>query len=834
MPTRREFLERAAILAGAAGAASVLPLSIRRAAAIDPAPGSTFLDAEHVVILMQENRSFDHSYGSLQGVRGFNDPRAIKLPDGNPVWVQTDDKGRSYVPFRLNITDTNSTWTGCLPHGWTDQTAARNGGHHDRWLQYKRSGDDQYADLPLTLGHYTRDDIPFYYELADAFTICDQNFCSTLTGTTPNRLHLWTGTIRAQQSTDSLALVHNSDCEYGAEVAWPTFPELLEDAGVSWKIYQNELTVPSGLEGESDGWLSNFGDSPIEWFTQYKVRFAASRRKHMTDEAGRLTAEIEAVQRALEAPDLPPEEREKLEQLLGEKQSQLAGVERERHAYSDEAYAALSPRERGIHERAFCTNAGDAQYRGLAELVYDDNGVERRLRIPRGDVLYQFRHDVEHGQLPAVSWVVPPERFSDHPCSAWYGAWYIAEMLNILTKNPDVWRKTVFILTYDENDGYYDHVPPFVAPHPQRPETGRVSPSVDGSLEQVDRDERDSPMGLGYRVPLVIASPWSRGGQVCSQVFDHTSPIQFVEHWLSHRMGREVRFPQINSWRRTVCGDLTAAFRPHGDDSTVKLPFPERDEFLAGIHRAQFKDAPYGGEPLTEREIAQIRRDPDSSPRMPRQESGARPSCALPYELAADGALDADGRAFKLWFTAGNEAFGQRAAGAPLIVHARLGEANVSVRNYAVAAGERVDDVWSLADLAPGRYHLAVYGPNGFFREFQGDADDPRVSIELREERTGPGAGGLTGNVEILLTNLDPMRPCVAEVRDCSYGEGSQRVNLTLGATATTKINSRKAFGWYDLIVQIEGAPRFEKHYAGRVETGQPSYTDPAMGRVTV
>src|ERR1044071_10081286 len=121
MDSRREFLKKAAMLSSAAGMASVLPPSVAKAFAIDPAPGTTWEDAEHVVILMQENRSFDHCFGSLQGVRGFNDPRAVILPDKKPVWLQTNENGETYSPFRLNIKDTNATWMGSLPHGWTDQ-----------------------------------------------------------------------------------------------------------------------------------------------------------------------------------------------------------------------------------------------------------------------------------------------------------------------------------------------------------------------------------------------------------------------------------------------------------------------------------------------------------------------------------------------------------------------------------------------------------------------------------------------------------------------------------------------------------------------------------------
>src|SRR5882757_9454842 len=140
MPTRREFLQQAALLSSAAAWSGAFPAAIAKALAIEPEAGSSFLDAEHVVILMQENRSFDHTFGTLQGVRGFNDPRAITLPNGNPVWVQTNARGQSYAPFRLNIKDSNATWTGCLPHSRMDQVDARNGGRYDRWLTAKRSG----------------------------------------------------------------------------------------------------------------------------------------------------------------------------------------------------------------------------------------------------------------------------------------------------------------------------------------------------------------------------------------------------------------------------------------------------------------------------------------------------------------------------------------------------------------------------------------------------------------------------------------------------------------------------------------------------------------------
>ncbi|MGN6801737.1 MAG: alkaline phosphatase family protein, partial [Ginsengibacter sp.] len=247
MDTRREFLKKAMLLSGAAGMAT-LPPSIVKALAIDPDAGSTFMDAEHIVLLMQENRSFDHAFGTLRGVRGYNDPRAITLPDNNKVWLQKNAAGATYAPFRLDIKDTKITWMGSLPHSRESQTGARNNGRYDNWIEAKKSGDPEYQDMPLTMGYYTRDDIPFYYALADAFTVCDMNFCSSLTPTDPNRVHFWSGTVRADKKPELKAFVDNGAIEQGIE--WRTFPELLEQNDISWKIYQNELSVDGGFTGE--------------------------------------------------------------------------------------------------------------------------------------------------------------------------------------------------------------------------------------------------------------------------------------------------------------------------------------------------------------------------------------------------------------------------------------------------------------------------------------------------------------------------------------------------------------------------------------------------------
>jgi phospholipase C len=839
MDTRRQFLKRAALLSGAAGLAG-LPLdSIKRALAIEPEQGSTFLDAEHVVILMQENRSFDHAFGTLKGVRGFDDPRAIKLANGNPVWVQSNPKGETYVPFRLDIKDSNSTWLGCLPHGRTDQVDARNHGQYDRWLEVKQLGDG-YENMPFALGYHTREDIPFYYALADAFTICDQNFCSALTCTTPNRLYLWTGTVREKQNADSPAKMNNEEAVYDAEVSWTTFPERLEDLGISWKCYQNEIWLSSGLQGEQDAWLTNFGDNPLEYFTQYNVRFAEQRRRHVEQLVKILPEQINAIEKRIAANERAAEDEAPLEKQLAEKTAELKKLEQERSQYTAENWAKLSAREKAIHEKAFSTNSADPDYRQLATHIYDDNGQKREVYMPKGDVFHAFRHDVRTGKLPTVSWLTAPERFSDHPGSAWYGAWYIAEAIDILTSNPEVWKKTIFILTYDENDGYFDHVPPFVAPHPSRPETGRVSDGIDTSVDYVTAEEerklnrgrwaRESSIGLGYRVPMIIASPWSRGGCVCSQVFDHTSVLQFLETFLSHKTGRPVEEPNISSWRRTVCGDLTSAFQAFDGAQGGLPPSPDATTVIEGIHRAKFKQPPSGYKALTAADIEQMRRELQASPLMPRQEPGVRRSSPLPYELNAGGMLNTERDRIVLRFEVGEKQFGERSAGSPFIAYALTAPDAMEVRDYAVAAGADLEDSWPVADFADGAYHLCVHGPNGFYREFRGTARGPRLEIRIQPAQSDGADSSPSSNVEVQVTNHET-QPVNIEIVKRSYGTATHGEKIAPQETITHVVEAEQSFGWYDFIIRVADNNAFEQTFAGRIETGKWSFSDPLIGR---
>lgn len=835
--SRRDFLKKAAMLSGTAGLLTTMPPSILKALAISPDPGTTFYDAEHVVMLMQENRSFDHCFGMLRGVRGFNDPFPVSLPDKNPVWFQPDKSGNRFAPFRLNIKDTRATWMGGVPHSWTDQVDARNEGRYDGWIEAKRPGNQDFRDMPLTMGYYTREDIPFYYALADAFTVCDQHFCAALTGTTTNRSYFWTG--KTHGAAGEKAKVRNGELTYEREASWRTFPERLEEHGISWKVYQNEVSLPTDVEDES--LLANFTDNNLEWFSQYHVRFSKGFQDYLRKQENVLPKEIAEIETRLKSAGADVDE---LRKQLAQKKDDLSQVREHLKKWTPEAFTKLPVREQHLHNKAFTTNIGDPDYHKVEEMTYVADGEQRKTMVPKGDILYQFRKDVSEGKLPTVSWLVAPQKFSDHPSAPWYGAWYVSEVMDILTQNPDVWKKTIFILNYDENDGYFDHIPPFVPPNPNDPDTGKISPRLDVTGEFVTvqeeiragfkkEDSRTSPVGLGYRVPLIIASPWSRGGWVNSEVCDITSTLQFLEKFLSKKTGRKVGEPNISSWRRTVSGDLTSAFRPYNGE-TIALPeWLDRDEHIREIYNARFKALPDNYKALDDGALTRLSRDPGSF--LPKQEPGTKPSNALKYELYADGRLSDDGKSFLIRFRAGNEVFGEEALGSAFNVYAPGSYFNKATRQFepvkawafAVKSGDELEYEWPIRHFEGERYHLRVYGPNGFFREFAGDANSGIV-VTCEPLKNGRK---LTGGLKVTVRNPGAGALTLKLVDD-KYQKKESLLSLAPGEKDSLTVDTAPGKGWYDftIIASDDNVPR--ARYAGRLETGMDGVTDPYMGRV--
>lgn len=776
---RREFLEKSGLLLAGLGTSGILHPAILKALTIDPAAESTFYDAEHIVILMQENRSFDHAFGTLKGVRGFLDQRAFRKQDGHSVFFQKNNDGKYAAPARLDLRNTKSTWMSSLPHSWDNQQKALNKGKYDQWLQAKASGNKDYKDIPLTLGYYNREDLPFYYQLADAFTIFDQYFCSSLTGTTPNRLFHWSGTLREQKNGKVKANVYNDNIDYDKDhqAKWKSFPEILEEQNISWKIYQNEISLPKGMSGEQDAWLSNFTDNPIEWFSKFNVKFSKGYYQNIPNIIDYLKKEIVK----------HPEQKERFATMIAE-------LEQDKVKYHPDNYAKLSQKEKNIHEKAFTINSDDPDYWNL-EIGQDDNG--ERLVIPKGDVLHQFRKDVDEKKLPLVSWLIAPEHFSDHPGSPWYGAWYISEVLNILTKDPETWKKTIFIINYDENDGYFDHVVPFSPPlNPSQPVDMNGADGVEyvngkqdymSSKTLKDHERIEGTVGLGYRVPMIIASPWTKGGFVNSEVSDHTSVLMFLENFIQKKFNKDVTVENISDWRRAICGDLTSAF----NSSSVKVPhidYLNQKDYAKTINSAKNKPVPdlkWYSESELNNNLLEI------------QERGIKPSNSLQYNYLVnfeDGKI----RMINLKHRA-----------VPLVIYDRTKfESDDFYFSYALYSQKEL-----LHDVNNGKYDYEVFGPNGFYRNFKGDKH-PLIGASLVNDLSG-------NNCKLMITNHSDIKTSL--ILEDLYRNTQKQISVHSNTTEII-IDIIKTKGWYDLRLNSKNQ---SWHFAGRIETGKPTVTDP-------
>jgi phospholipase C len=681
--TRRSALASGLASGLATGLAGALPASIARAAGIGPdVRTGTLRDVAHVVILMQENRSFDHYFGTMRGVRGFGDRLAIPVPgpDGTsrPVWQQHDgaapEGSRTVGPFHLSTrADFDLMRVEGTPHAWDNAHAAWDEGRMARWPE---------AKTRRTMAHFRREDLPFQFALAEAFTLCDAYHCSTQTGTNTNRVMLWTGgnDPAARAGGPAIGNSHDSlpaDGGWAQGYGWTTVPELLSAAGVTWQIYQDMA--------------DNFTDNPLVGFDAYRA-------------------------------------------------------------------AAAGTGDPALRQHALTT------------------------RTPA-----DLRADVLAGTLPQVSWIVATAEGSEHPgpSSPAQGADYTAQVLDALTANPAVWARTALLVMFDENDGFFDHVPP-PAPPSRRGEAlaGGSTVDLDGSYHvhpapgeaRIDAAAyRGRPYGLGPRVPLYVVSPWSRGGWVNSQVFDHTSVIRFLEA----RFG--FTCPNITPWRRAVCGDLTSAFDFRQADRRALPTLPATAETA---HRARA-----------------IAHQPDpAAPATPAplfQEPGLRPARPLPYRLEVTER--GEGQDLVLRFAA-------EGAAAVFHVHdrSRLAE---GPRRYTVAAATSIEG--RFAPDARGGFDVWVLGPNGFHRHFAGPLP-----------ATAPLAWRVGGDA----LTLDVARGGVV-MEWLLPGGGSRRETLPAGPR---RVSLAPALGWYDVRFSHPALPGWTRRVAGRNDLpGRVTTSDP-------
>jgi phospholipase C len=527
--TRRRLLSSAAIGAGGVLATSVLPPALARAAAAGPRRGS-LRDVKHVVIHMQENRSFDHYFGTLAGVAGFGDPNALIQTDPTPPFNTVQGKSIFYqympsgsgagenpdgylLPWHL---DTRSTSAQAIPstsHAWYYQHDALNitvgsttTAYNNNWLPAHLMADGD-AHGPYTMGYYERRDIPFHFALAETFTLCDHYHCSLLGPTWPNRMYLMTGMIDPTGANGGpvISNVVPSPAS-GTPYTWTTYPERLTEAGISWRIYQEE---------------DDYGTNVLEFF---------------------------------------------------------------------EAYQAAKP--------------GSTLYEGALTIYPPD----------------RFEWDAKHDRLPTVSWIVPTSGQSEHPAYLpASGANYLASKLNAVAENRNLWNSTVFIVNYDENDGLFDHVLPPLPP------AGTPDEFVDAGSNTKPASP-NWPIGGGVRVPAFIISPWTVGGYVASEQFDHTSVLQFLETLTG------VTETNITQWRRETFGDLTSALGfSSGKPSTFPRTLPNTiGEFWQAENEVETLPAPTIPGATQTPPVQEKRRPPLPWTPQPRPWLNARTRKALP------------------------------------------------------------------------------------------------------------------------------------------------------------------------------------------------------------
>ncbi len=593
----------------------------------------TIADVRHVIILMHENRAFDHYFGTLHGVHGFNDRNALQITNGVSIFYQPSNTSYE-LPFHTSVqclTDLNHTWP--VTH------TTVNGGRNDGWVANKGAE---------TMCYFDRTDLPFYYALADAFTICDEYHCSVLSSTDPNRITFMSGMIDPH-GTGGGPEIDNSDLPGGFR--WKTYPECLQEAGVSWKTYS-----VSGDNAEN-----------------VLIRFAAYQQA---------------------APGSP------------------------------------------LYDR------GVATYSSQTAMI---NG---------------FANDVASNTLPSVSWIVTTGGYSEHPAnSPASGEYVVKQLLDALAANPQVYKSSVFIYNYDENDGFFDHAMPILPP-PGTP----------------DEFVGSQPIGLGIRVPAFLISPWSRGGRVCSQVFDHTSVTRFLEAWTG------VMNPNISAWRRQVCGDLTSAF----DFAHPNTNYP----VLAGVSPVS---CPSGITPAV-----------PSPQTYPLVEGGTLTPMPLPYQPNASCTLNTATTTFTVKMT-------------------NTGAASVHFAVYPNAF--RTDGPWpfdvdtsegaamsfSTAGTA-GKYDFSCYGPNGFQRRFAGNITNDYQKIEALSV-LDPVNGGL----KLQLMNMSASAVTFT-VTNGYFANSSAAFNLSAHTTNLVNVGSETNAGFYDVTVTASADSAFVRRFLGRVE----------------
>jgi phospholipase C len=682
--TRRRFLRYTALGTAAAAAAGIsgapAAASVRGSAvaagSLPKGWSGTIADLKHVVILMQENRSFDHYFGTLSGVRGFGDKQALSYQNGTSIFQQPDP-ARTDLGYLLPYNFTDQT-DGDLDHSWDGDHEAWNGGVWNNWVA---------AKTEETMGYFTRNEIPFQYAVADAFTICDGYHQAIMAPTSPNRMYFWTGTSAGWTSNPNDYEVDFGSDAGTAEVT--TYPELLQAAGINWRVYTNNQVGDSGTY--PDYFLGDYGDNPL-WFYQQ--------------------------------------------------------------------YNSTNSREGGTSELAV---------RGAVTPWQTDAGAPPLSQTHAAYVLSSFINDVSSNTLPQVSWIVAPAGYCEHPSyTPDFGAHYVNTVLQTLFSNPELWKSTALFITYDEHDGFFDHqLPPY-------PEASVTDEYISGW-----------PIGPGTRVPMLICSPWTRGGYVDSNVYDHTSMLQFLAAWTG------VKPVNISPWRASVTGDLTPAFDFQNPDFSIPANIPTLEQTWALTQLSGGSTAPPA----------------EGDQQMPSQEPGTRPHRPTVHQPFADVTVDRS----TSQVTAALTSTGSVGVSFAIYPDDYLAFTSTPVTVLPSSPGSYV---WDAAQTG-GKYAFSVYGPDGFLTSFAGQIvpagqDAGPIPAVTAAPRSGPAK-----TVQLTLANEGGEEILYTLITNDDEGR-TETVSVRAGRPATIYWPTDQ-YGYYDVVITTNTGDGFRRRYAGRI-----------------
>lgn len=675
--TRRNLLQTAGI-AALVGATSAAGIGAARAqspaTAASKGRTGTIADLKHVVIVTQENRSFDHIFGTLAlaGARGFGDKQALTWQNGQTNFYEPNSRAEGYLlPYHADTTKYNA-----------QNTSSR-------------------------MFYFEEQDVPFHHAIAKAWTVADHYHCSLNTSTDPNRIMLMTGTNDPQGVLGGGPRINNN--QNGQFLfQWQTYPEVLQNAGITWQAYVDN--------NKDTGWFGDYEDNLLRDFARFNPKNAS-------------------------AADL------------------VAG--------------------QGLVARGNITSA-------YTTPPANENNDSSNLDY----VLREFIADCAAGTLPQVSWVTSPAAWSEHPNNAPdNGAVYTRRVIQAVHDNPELWDSTLIILNYDEPNGanrvgqggFFDHVLPAI------PEDGTPGEGAVGL----------NP-GFGGRVPLVMISPWTRGGYVCSEVFDHTSTIMLLEQWTT-ALGKPAICKYISDWRRTVSGDMLSAIDfTSFDNSFPDLPtaasllaIPVKDKALPAVPQppvgqqvmpTQDTSGQLKVRPLSFHQHAELVED--------------RAAGTVTAKMSFDGGRPGKGASMLVF---PDKYLPQQLYGTPYTV------SNTKPRTY----------TWD-ATQTGGQYAFSIYGPDRFVRSFAGEVlptdqttgGIPRVEVALVR---GPGA---SQHVEFTLHN-DGSEALTYRLLGNDFLDRDQV--LSVGAGASKVMHWPTSAGYYDVIITATGVDGWKQRYAGRV-----------------